>query len=169
MPSDLIPLVVIVAGTGVGVVIDLRTRRVPNALTMSLAGAGVVLAASGFGRVGVVAALTGCLLGLSLMLPGHILGATGAGDVKLLAAAGTLLGPTGTLWAFVLTTIAGGAIALIVAARRRRLRLTFQRSFDLVRTGAANAAEIENSPSAGNRFAYAPAIAVGAISAAVFV
>jgi len=34
MPSDLIPLAVIVAGTGAGVVIDLHTRRVPNALTM---------------------------------------------------------------------------------------------------------------------------------------
>ncbi len=169
MPSDLIPMAVIVAGTGAGAVIDLRTRRVPNALTMSLAGAGVALAASGFGRVGVAAALTGCLVGLSLMLPGHVLGATGAGDVKLLAAAGTLLGPTGTLWAFVFTTIAGGAIALIVAARRRRLWLTFHRSIDLVRTGGANAGEIENSTSAGSQFAYAPAIAVGAISAAAFV
>ena len=101
------------------------------------------------------------------MLPGHILGATGAGDVKLLAAVGTLLGPTGICWAFVVTTIAGGAIALGVAACRGRLRLTFNRSFELVRTAGATAAEIEDA-NAGNRFAYAPAIAVGAISAAAF-
>ena len=168
MSSDLIPLVVMAAGVGTGAVIDVRVRRVPNLLTASVACAGVMLAASGLGRVDVGAALVGCLLGVALMLPAHILGATGAGDVKLLAAAGTLLGPTGTVWAFVLTTIAGGALAVVVAARRGRLRLTCQRSLELVRTAGASAGEIEHSH-AGKRFAYAPAIAMGAMSAAVFV
>lgn len=168
MASDLIPLTVVVAGVGTGALIDLRVRRVPNLLTTTLAGIGVMLAASGLGRVDVAAAIMGCLLGLALMLPGHMLGATGAGDVKLLAAAGTLLGPIGTLWAFVFTTIAGGAIALMVAAYRGRLGLTFHRSIDLVRTAGANTTEVEGS-NAGNRFAYAPAIAVGAIGAAAFV
>lgn len=168
MSSDLIPLVVMVAGVGTGAVIDVRVRRVPNLLTASLAGAGLMLAASGLGQVDVAAALVGCLLGVALMLPAHVLGATGAGDVKLLAAAGTLLGPTGTLWAFVLTTIAGGALAVVVAARRGRLRLTFQRSFELVRSAGASAVEIDDR-NVGNRFAYAPAIAMGAISAAVFI
>ncbi len=61
------------------------------------------------------AALLGCLLGLAFMLPGHIFGATGAGDVKLLAAAGALLGPTDTIYAFLYTAIAGGVLALLVA------------------------------------------------------
>ena len=92
MSSDALALTIVVAGAvrrG-----DRHShRRVPNAVTMSLAGAGMLLAASGLGRVGVMAALAGGLLGFALMLPGHFLGATGAGDVKLLSALGTLLGP----------------------------------------------------------------------------
>ena len=37
--------------------------------------------------------MLGFVVGLALMLPGHVLGATGAGDVKLMAAIGSLVGP----------------------------------------------------------------------------
>ncbi|MGH9256256.1 MAG: A24 family peptidase [Vicinamibacterales bacterium] len=164
MLSDPFALTILAAGGGTAAVIDLRTRRVPNALTMSLAGAGMVLAATGLGRIEVMAALVGGLLGALLMLPGHVLGATGAGDVKLLGAAGTLLGPPLTLQAFLIAMIAGGALALMVAARRGRLRLTIARSVELIETAGGNASEIED-PQADSRFAYAPAIAVGAIVA----
>jgi prepilin peptidase CpaA len=101
------------------------------------------------------------------MLPGHVIGATGAGDVKLFAALGTLLGPKAIAMAFLYTALAGGLLAVIVAARRQLLRQTFERTADLVRTGGANVAEIERAR--GNRFAYAPAIAIGALVAALSV
>ena len=168
MSSNALALILVVTGAGTAAAIDLRTRRVPNLLTMSLAGAGVTLAASGFGHITVAAALGGGLLGLLLMLPGHFLGATGGGDVKLLSATGTLLGPAATLWAFLFATIAGGAIAVFVAVRRGRLLRAIQQSAELVRTAGSNAHQIEH-PQAHNRFAYAPAIALGAILAGVFV
>ena len=86
--------------------------------------------------------------------------------MKLFAAIGTLLGPTGIIVAFVYTAIAGGVVALIVAVMRRRLRETVDRTAALVSTGGANVAEIEKA-SADNRFAYAPAIALGALAAAL--
>lgn len=132
--SDLIVSGIVVGGTAVAAAIDLRTRRVPNVLTLSMTVAGIALAVSGHGRVGLAASLAGCVLGAALMLPGHVLGATGAGDVKLMGASGALLGPSVTFEAFVATLIAGGAVAVFVAARRRRMRGTF---------------------------AYAPAIAIG--------
>jgi len=172
MASDVITLAVVLAGTGAGAAIDLRTRRVPDGLSASIAGAGLALAATGVGRIDPAMAATGCLLGLLLMLPGYLFGGTGAGDVKLFAATGTLLGPTGTIWAFVFTLIAGGAIALLVAAHRGRLLLTFQRLIVLV--GATHASPLRRAATdaieatgTGNRFAYAPAITVGAIAAAV--
>jgi Flp pilus assembly protein protease CpaA len=67
--------------------------------------------------------------------------------------------------AFLYTAIAGGALAVLVAVRRRRLRQTLEGTATLVYTGGANAVEIEK-PSTNNRFAYAPAIAVGALIAA---
>ena len=152
-------------GAGVGAVIDLRTRRVPNVLTGSIAALGLLLAVLHATPVSPVAALGGLAVGLAIMLPAHLIGATGAGDVKLLAAAGALLGPALTFRAFVGTVIAGGVIALVVAVHRGRLRRTLDATRRLA-VGNAAADEIED-PKAGNRFAYAPAIAIGATLAAL--
>jgi prepilin peptidase CpaA len=163
--SNPLVLAVLVLGVGAGAFIDLRTRRVPNALTMTLATIGITFAAGGISGITVGASVLGLALGLSLMLPGYLFGATGAGDVKLLAAAGALLGPTQIGVAFLYSALAGGVLALVVAQRRRRLALTFEGTGRLLATGAANAATIEH-PAANNRFAYAPAIAVGSVLAA---
>ena len=87
------------------------------------------------------AALGGFAVGLLLMLPGHMVGATGAGDVKLFAAIGTLLGPAGIAVAFVYTAILGGALALTVAVHRGRLQHTLEETATLVMTGGANVAK----------------------------
>jgi len=144
MPTNAPVLLVALIGTAMAAVIDLRTRRVPDRVTLALAATGVALAATGFGRVGVIAACAGAATGLLLMLPGYLFGATGGGDVKLLAAAGTLLGPGATVWAFVATLIVGGAVAAAVAVHRRWTQR------------------------ADRSVAYAPAIAVGVTLAVVF-
>jgi prepilin peptidase CpaA len=155
-----------VAGTGASsALVDLYTRRIPNPLTLGVATLGLLLAALRLSPLTPGQALVGFALGLVLMLPGHLIGATGAGDVKLFAALGTLLGPRGIAMAFFYTAMAGGVLALVVAMRRQLLRQTVERAADLVRTGGANVAEIERA--AVNRFAYAPAIAVGSLMAAL--
>jgi prepilin peptidase CpaA len=151
---------------GASAIVDLWSRRVPNKLTLAVAALGLTLAALGLSGHSLLAALGGLVVGLLLMLPGHVIGATGAGDVKLLAAIGTLLGPSGILVAFLYTAIAGGVLALIVAVRRRVLRESVERTAALVRTGGGNVAAIEDR-SKNNRFAYAPAIAIGALAAAL--
>jgi prepilin peptidase CpaA len=165
--SDPIVVIAVAAGTGLAAAVDLRTRRVPNSLTLGIAAVGITLSAAGLDGVPLTAALEGMAVGLLLMLPGYALGKSGAGDVKLLAAAGTLLGPQSIAMAFLFAAIAGSALAVVVAIRRGRLRETLENTAVLVTTGGANVAEIEN-PSTNNRFAYAPAIAVGAIAAALW-
>ena len=142
-PSDAYALIAVAAGSAAAAVIDLRTRRVPNVLTLAIAATGVLVAAAGVGRVSVVGAIAGGVVGMLLLLPGHIFGGTGAGDVKLLGALGTLLGPTATLTAFLAMAITGGLMALAIAVHRWR-------------TGDSD-----------HRFAYAPAIAVGACVAVI--
>jgi prepilin peptidase CpaA len=164
--SDALVTAVVAVGMGAAAVIDLRTRRIPNLLTATLAAVGVGLAAAGFGRVGLGASILGCLLGLAFMMPGHIFGATGAGDVKLLAAAGALLGPKDTIYAFLYTAIAGGVLALVVAVARRRLSHTLASTSGLV-TGREQARADVESASSDNRFAYAPAIAIGVVLVAL--
>ncbi len=156
----------VIAGAGAGAAIDLRTRRVPNPLTALLAATGVGFAAVGISGLTIGASLLGFALGLALMLPGHLLGATGAGDVKLFAALGALIGPAHIATAFVYTAIAGGVIALVIAIRRRRLQQTIGNAAQLIASAAASASAIE-SPLENNRFAYAPAIAVGTTLAAL--
>lgn len=155
----------IAAVTTLAAVVDIRTRRVPNWLTFGTAAFGIAMAATRLDDVGIVGAFGGLLVGLLLMLPGHVIGRTGAGDVKLLAALGTLLGPKSIAMAFLYTAVAGGGLAVVVAIWRRRLRETLEETATLVCTGGANAGELEK-PSTNNRFAYAPAIAVGALIAA---
>jgi prepilin peptidase CpaA len=148
--------------------IDLRTGRIPNPLTASIAAAGLGLAAFGMTGHSVASALVGAAVGFGLMLPGHVLGGTGAGDVKLLAALGTWLGPAGVLMAFLYSAIAGGLLAVAHAVRRRRLGTTLSRTARLVAGQEGAKQEIDRSAGA-TRFAYGPALAVGAIVAALLV
>lgn len=166
MSSDALVLAAVAGSGGASAIVDLRTRRVPNWLTLTITSVGVSLAAAHLTTVSVAGALGGFAVGLLLMLPGHIVGATGAGDVKLFAAVGTLLGPTHIGVAFVYTAILGGALAVLVAMYRGRLQATLQETATLVVTGGANVTRIER-PTTDNRFAYAPAIAVGTIVAAL--
>ena len=77
------------------------------------------------------------------MLPGRLFGATGGGDVKLMAALGTLLGPQQIVVAFLVGAIAGGALALGHAWRRGRLGTTMSRTAQLVVDPAAAKAAID--------------------------
>jgi prepilin peptidase CpaA len=164
--SDVIVVAIVICGAVTAAGIDLRTRRVPNVLNAAIAAVGVVLAVSGLSGVSAGAAAAGLGVGLALMLPGFLFGATGAGDVKLFAAMGTLIGPAHMLRAFFFTVVAGGLLAVAVAAKRGRLQQTLDRTAALVASRGSNAAEIE-APIENNRFAYAPAIAVGITLAAL--
>jgi prepilin peptidase CpaA len=154
--------VVLAAGVLAATVIDLRTRRIPNGLTAAMTGVGIGMAATGASHISVAGAFLGFALGLVLMLPGYGLGATGAGDVKLMAAVGAIVGPALVVTAFFCTAIAGGILAIVVALRRRRLAATLTATGRLM--GAGGKQEIETA-TAASRFAYGPAIAVGSVVA----
>lgn len=150
----------------VATAVDIRTRRIPNELTATMAGLGVGLSAAGVSGVPVWASMLGFMIGLALMMPGHLLGATGAGDVKLMAAAGAIVGPALVVSAFLFTAIAGGVLAIVVATRRQRLSVTLAGTGKLI-AGSPDAKEVIRSAPPGSRFAYGPAIAVGSIIAAL--
>ena len=165
MTPQTLVLVAVAAATSAAAMIDLRTRRVPNAFTLPLAASGVLLAAAGWGTAGVGGALAGWAVGLLLMLPGYLVGATGGGDVKLFAAVGAFLGPSLMVPALLHTVIAGALLALAVSLWRGRLRETVYGTALLVATRGRYAAALED-PAIRNRFAYAPAIAVGTVLSA---
>ena len=152
-------IAVLALGLGAAVFTDVRTRRIPNWLTGAIVGAAFGLAFGG-GPVTPMRALLGLVVGLVLMLPGHVIGATGAGDVKLMAAVGAVVGPDVIFRAFLYSAVAGGVLAIVVALRRGRLGTTLQATTNLVTQPVHAKRAIEASDRA-NRFAYGPAIAVG--------
>lgn len=154
----------LVAGLVLAALIDLRSRRIPNGLTAAMTGIGVGLAVSGAAGLSVGGALAGLALGLLLMMPGYAMGATGAGDVKLMGAVGALVGPAGVLLAFLCTSIAGGLLAIGVALRRQRLAQTVAATRRLIATPGSAPQEIRGA-SPDSRFAYGPAIAAGSLIA----
>jgi prepilin peptidase CpaA len=155
----MVPFLALSLGLAAAVVTDVRTRRIPNWLTGAIAAGGFGLAFGG-GSVTPAQAALGLGLGLALMLPGHVIGATGAGDVKLMAAVGAFLGPGLVFRAFLYSALAGGVIALAVAAHRGLLADTMLGTGRLVTAPAATRDAIV-APGRRNRFAYGPAIAVG--------
>jgi prepilin peptidase CpaA len=91
---------------------DLKTRRIPNYLTLGAALAGLGFQLGFYGWGGLVHGLLGLALGFGLLLIPYLLGGMGAGDVKALAALGAWLGPGRTFQFFLYMAIAGGLIAL---------------------------------------------------------
>ena len=83
-----------------------------------------------------------------------------------MAALGTWLGPAGALMAVLYGAIAGGVLAVAHAINRRRLGRTISRTVRLVAAPRDAKTEIDRA-AATSRFAYGPAIAIGAIAAAL--
>jgi prepilin peptidase CpaA len=106
---------IVIAVSLAACVADLRTGRIPNALTFGAAlGAFLVqILLGGFG--GAMSAASGWLVGALLFLPFFAVGGMGGGDVKLLAALGAWLGPLETLWLAGYSAIVGGVLGVIVA------------------------------------------------------
>jgi prepilin peptidase CpaA len=100
---------------------DLRTRRIPNALTY-----GAIVIALGFaGSHGWQSFAEAFGAALATLLVGSLLlslGFLGGGDVKLLAAGAATIGFPGFLLLIVYIAIAGGAFAAFTAWRDGRLR-----------------------------------------------
>ena len=93
---------------------DLRFRRIPNWLTFPVMVAGIAYHTCVGGIPGLALSIGGLLFGFCLFFVFYTLGGMGAGDVKLMAAIGSLLGPKDVLFAALYTAIAGGVYAILL-------------------------------------------------------
>lgn len=98
--------------------IDLRTMRLPDPLTLPLLLAGIASAALGLVPIGPVEAALGAVTGFLVFAAlGWLwrrwrgLDGLGLGDAKLLAAAGAWLGPAPLAW----VVLAGGSLGIVQA------------------------------------------------------
>jgi len=104
----------------VAAVIDGWKLKVPNWITFPMIIGGWVYSASVAGWAGLGWSLLGTAVGLALLLPAYAIGGMGAGDVKLLAGVGAWLWGTVTFYAFCVSAVLGGVIALAMVLLRRK-------------------------------------------------
>jgi prepilin peptidase CpaA len=104
---------------------DLRSRRIPNWLSLTGIVAGLALNTFLYGSDGVVRSLEGLGTAFGIYFVLYLFRAMGAGDVKLMAAVGAFVGPGNWLMIFLITALLGGGIALAVLLSRKRMRKTW--------------------------------------------
>lgn len=172
-----LPLIVLCCLMALAVWSDLRTRRIPNQLVFGGALLGLLLntlypAGDGllvgepFGGIGLPWALAGLALGLGLLLPMYMLRALGAGDVKMMAMVGAFVGPRPVAACVLLTLLAGGVLAIVVALATGKLRATLHNTWHmalhaLLRGTQGDVGHIEAPATPSGRLPYAVAIAAG--------
>ena len=153
---------------GAACVTDLRTRRIPNVLTIGAALAGLVFQFATGGVEALGQAALGWLLGALVFLLPFALGGLGGGDVKLLAALGAWLGPADALWLVLYTGVAGGVMAVAVSARYGYLGTALQNVKLLLChwqvAGIKALPEITLEGSGGPKLAYAFPILMGLVT-----
>ncbi len=112
----LLPVVLLLVATRC----DLRTREIPDWISVALVLIGIT--AAGFGWAGVRwwMVLSGLMLGFLIGLALFHFARFGGGDAKLIAGIGAILGPVGLLISLFWMAVAGGVLALIAMIRGQR-------------------------------------------------
>ncbi len=113
--------VVLVLLVVTGAVFDFRFRRIPNWLVLAGLVLGLGVNAALFQWAGLRASLLGLATGFAVYFPMYLLRGMGAGDVKLMAAIGSIVGWTDWLGIFFVTAVIGGIAAIALLASQRRV------------------------------------------------
>ena len=108
-------------------VVDLRTRRIPNALTGAALITGLSINFILFGFTGLLNSLSGLVILTAVLFTPFALGGIGGGDVKMMAAVGALLGPRLGLASLCAGVIIGGVVMAAHLLRQGQLVATLAR------------------------------------------
>jgi prepilin peptidase CpaA len=150
---------------GTAIASDLRWRTIPNWLTGPAILVGLGLHTLMNQLTGFVFSLEGAALGLGLFIILYVCGWMGAGDVKLLAAVGSFLGPAQTVSAAMVIALAGGMVALVVLGFHQGWRRTGLWLWSYVQAIVLTRSVQRSTPAQGAtpKVPYAIAIGLGTI------
>ena len=106
---------------------DVRYRRIPNKQVLIILLGGIALNVFFGAWHGLYVSLLGIVIAFALMFTLHVLGTMGAGDVKLFAAIGAVLGSSLVLPTFLIVAVTGGILAIFKMIYKRRVVSTMLR------------------------------------------
>ena len=113
---------------------DLRSRRIPNWLTVPALCAGIIANTVLGGWAGLKTSLLGAGLGLLLLLPFVMLRSLGAGDWKLAGAMGAFVGPSVLIDLLLASVFVAGVMALVLVIYKGRMRQTLRNMGHIVKS-----------------------------------
>ncbi len=113
-----IPLAIIIT------YMDVRYRRIPNRLVLVTLLGGLALNTFFGGTHALLASLGGAGLAFGLMFFLHVFGTMGAGDVKLFASIGAIIGISHVLPTLLVVAMTGGVLAICKMVYARRVVVT---------------------------------------------
>lgn len=106
------------------VLADVRTRCIPNALSLAGVFVGLVLNLQHAGAAGLATSALGLGLAVAVLIAPFAVGGIGGGDVKMMGALGAMVGPHRIVSGLLIGVLLGGVHAAVYAARRGLLRQT---------------------------------------------
>jgi prepilin peptidase CpaA len=119
-------LTIVLVGTAM--ITDLRSRRIPNFLTLPALALAIVLRFAFQGWAGFGLAAGGAVLAPTLLLVMHGGKGLGMGDIKLAMAIGAILGPVLAATTMILTAIVGGFMGVAIMIRRGGILSDFMKT-----------------------------------------
>ena len=114
MNMDFLLIVLLACAMTIAAIRDLKTRKVPNLLTYTVMLFGLVYHGVLSGLIGIGFSAAGLSVGIGLFLIPYLMGGMGAGDAKLMGAAGAILGPKGVIIAAVMSILIGLVYAMVL-------------------------------------------------------
>jgi prepilin peptidase CpaA len=146
---------------GIAVFNDLRDRRISNRLILLGLFVGLLGGMCLDGIAGLGNSALGVLVGFFLLLPFYSLGGMAAGDVKLMAMAGSFLGPMATVSAVASALIMGSVFGMAILLYKKQLFRLVQRYWAMASLRTYIAPQADDV--ARQRFPYAIAIFTGVL------
>lgn len=143
---------------------DLHKQKIPNALTLPTAILAVIFHTNAAGLEGFCYSSSGWIIGIAFLIIPYALNAMGAGDVKLLAAIGAIVGPAAVINVFFYSALVGGAYALLHRLFSQERFVFFGELFQIIKHFILYRKLLtikRNSEEKGALICYGLAIAVG--------